>query len=345
MYSTCLFCNASLGANEAVEHFPVGRRLAFDAEKGRLWVVCTKCGRWNLTPLEERWEAIEECERLFRDTRTRMSTDNIGLARAKEGLELVRIGRPERPEFAAWRYGDQFGRRRTRMLIGVGAAVAIGGVALATGAFALLKAAVPGGGILYQLPNMYNLYRSTRMVHARVPDDEGRTLVIRGSHLNTAQLFQRRDDPRWRLHVTHDDGTTDLTGDAALRVLSRLLANFNQTGGSRATVSDAVGRLTTHGGPEGLLASVASRARVPEYVVAGSWGSKRDVPNAVRRIPTADRLALEMAANEEQERRAMEGELAALEAAWKDAEEIAAIADDMFLPRRVGEWVERRKKK
>ena len=26
MYSTCLFCHASLGANEAVERFPVGRR-------------------------------------------------------------------------------------------------------------------------------------------------------------------------------------------------------------------------------------------------------------------------------------------------------------------------------
>ena len=29
MYSTCLFCHAQLGANEVVEHFPVGRRLAF----------------------------------------------------------------------------------------------------------------------------------------------------------------------------------------------------------------------------------------------------------------------------------------------------------------------------
>jgi hypothetical protein len=40
MYSTCLFCNSDLGANQAVEHFPVGRRLAFDASKGRLWAVC-----------------------------------------------------------------------------------------------------------------------------------------------------------------------------------------------------------------------------------------------------------------------------------------------------------------
>ena len=87
MYSTCIFCKRPLGTNEAIETFPVGRRLAFDPEKGRLWVVCRKCERWNLTPLEERWEAFEECERLFRDTRLRVSTDNVGLARLKEGLE------------------------------------------------------------------------------------------------------------------------------------------------------------------------------------------------------------------------------------------------------------------
>jgi hypothetical protein len=34
-----------------------------------------------------------------------------------------------------------------------------------------------------------------------------------------------------------------------------------------------------------------------------------------------------MALNEESERRALEGELATLEAAWREAEEIAAIAD------------------
>ena len=39
-----------------------------------------------------------------------------------------------------------------------------------------------------------------------------------------------------------------------------------------------------------------------------------------------------MAAHEDVERRALEGELHILEAAWKNAEEIAGIADDMFLP-------------
>jgi hypothetical protein len=112
MYNSCIFCNRSLGTNREVEHFPIGRRLAFDGSKGRLWAICEVCRRWNLSPLEERWEAIEECERLFHDTPRRFSTDNIGLARLPEGLELVRIGRPQRREFAAWRYGRQFLRRR-----------------------------------------------------------------------------------------------------------------------------------------------------------------------------------------------------------------------------------------
>ena len=88
MFSTCLFCHSRLGANESIEAFPVGRRLAFDPLKGRLWVVCGACGRWNLAPLEERWEAIEAAEKLYRDTRLRVATDQMGLARLRDGTEL-----------------------------------------------------------------------------------------------------------------------------------------------------------------------------------------------------------------------------------------------------------------
>ena len=42
-----------------------------------------------------------------------------------------------------------------------------------------------------------------------------------------------------------------------------------------------------------------------------------------------------MAAHEDAERRALEGELARLQAEWREAEEIAAIADDLLLPDRV----------
>ena len=97
MYTTCMFCKRPLGTNEVVERFPVGRRLAFDAEKGRLWVVCPKCQRWNLTPLEERWEAVEDCKRLFRETPMRVSSENVGLARLQRAVhEIESVGHPGR---------------------------------------------------------------------------------------------------------------------------------------------------------------------------------------------------------------------------------------------------------
>jgi hypothetical protein len=52
------------------------------------------------------------------------------------------------------------------------------------------------------------------------------------------------------------------------------------------------------------------------------------------------RLALEMVSHEESERRAMEGELYLLEDAWREAEEIASISDDLFLPTEVSESLE-----
>ena len=47
------------------------------------------------------------------------------------------------------------------------------------------------------------------------------------------------------------------------------------------------------------------------------------------------RLALEMAVHEDDERRAMAGELDALEQRWRKAEEIARIADSLALSTRV----------
>lgn len=54
VYSTCIFCNGRLGTNEVVEEFPVGRRVAYDPGKGRLWALCPSCRQWNLSPLETR---------------------------------------------------------------------------------------------------------------------------------------------------------------------------------------------------------------------------------------------------------------------------------------------------
>jgi hypothetical protein len=60
-------------------------------------------------------------------------------------------------------------------------------------------------------------------------------------------------------------------------------------------------------------------------------------------LPKPHRLALEMALHEEAERRAMEGELGILEQAWRDAEEIAGISDNLLLPESVDATVRRLK--
>lgn len=57
MWNHCIVCAGDLGSNDALETFPTGSKIAYDPEVGRLWVICPRCDRWNLTPLEERWEA------------------------------------------------------------------------------------------------------------------------------------------------------------------------------------------------------------------------------------------------------------------------------------------------
>ena len=341
MYRTCLFCSSDLGRNEAVEQFPVGRRLAFDAAKGRLWVVCRKCERWNLTPLEERWEAIEECERAFRATRLRVSTDEIGLARLKEGLELVRIGEPQRPEMAAWRYGDQFGRRRRRQyLIGGGAVLLAGTVVVAGPMLGLI-----GAGAISPVWNIGNslvqVYRAKKLIS--VPAPEGGVLRTRLADVDRIRLGIENETlrlsvpvvphgasaPWWRYTKTRE--TRVLEGEAAVRAAGALLPLVNRNGGSAADVQRAVGLVEEAETPERLFTNAAQ-------TLAARSGSGFGDPRrrtSLRRVPLATRLALEMAAHEESERRALEGELYLLEEAWKQAEEIAAIADDMFIPESV----------
>lgn len=343
MYSTCLFCNEGLGKNEVIEHFPIGRRLAFDASKGRLWVVCRSCERWNLTPIEERWEAIEECERLFADTRLRASTDNIGLARLREGLELVRIGSALRPEMAAWRYGDQFGRRRRKHLIytGVGISAVAGMVVLGP-----VMGWIAGGGwgSWQIITNLHNLYQHRRVrVKMLVPGDE-MPVVIRKKNLDKAALV--RVDGDWGLHLTFSrpgtgvydrnafsfrmkDNSYDVTlkGEQALKAAGKLLPAVNEEGAKARDVQSAVQLIGEVGDPARLFDRYAGG-----LTVRTARRFDRDTGHRFMSLPKEVRLALEMAAHEEQERRALEGELAILEAAWREAEEVAKIADDMFTP-------------
>jgi hypothetical protein len=335
VYSTCLFCRSALGSNEVIEQFPVGRRLAFDGEKGRLWVVCTRCGRWNLTPLEERWEAIEDCERRFRATRLRTSTDQIGLARLPEGLALIRIGRPLRPEFAAWRYTDLIGRRRRRNVLVAGVAVTAVGLVVA-GELATGVAVTSSLSLLINLSS-WAVYGSPRKVLARIPTTGGKApILIRRRDVRKLRLTKADyGQGGWGLVV----GDARMSGGLAERTLASLLPAVNRFGGTREQLRNAVALLGQHATPADYVrATIATRLR---RQLDDSWVQSKTNFGPVMGLMGHERLALEMALHEDEERRAMEGELAALDAAWREAEEIAAIADDMFLPESVSAWMRR----
>lgn len=356
MYSTCLFCRSKLGSNETIEHFPVGRRLAFDSKNGRLWVVCRSCEKWNLSPIEERWEAIEECERAFEGTRLRVSTDEIGLARPREGLELVRIGKPKRPELAAWRYGDQFGRRRKKRIVLAGVAAASAGAIIvgqfAFGAFASTAAAI-------QIANGVRgmILRRSRGV---VLNAKGERLALSSKQVEECSIVWSRSKSDWSLVIPWTDwwkfgsgkgfdvlsaeakeylrnsGTTsgiiEVEGVEAKHALSKLLASVNLAGGTAKTVQSAVSAIEDVGDADNFLRRsgqmFAANRRLLGMTMVGS---------GLLAIPNETRLAMEIATNEQTEREALLGELGLLEQAWREAEEVASISDKLLVSRKIQE--------
>ena len=295
MYRNCHICRRALGTNERLSHMPVGRRLAFAIERGRLWVICPRCGEWNLTPLDERWEAIEECERVFRGAEVRASSANVGLART-EGLELIRVGPALRDELANWRYGPRLRRRRRRSAIVTTAAGVLGGGLLGGAVLAGLAArsAIVGPyGVALAAGWSLGLARGIGPI-AGAPfsftDWSRRRVRLPQSAVDSIYLRKPPNaTERRKLGVFIPLGGNELEyrGDAALALLAAALP-----------------RLNWHG------ATPAQLARATAIV-------------------------------DEAERRAVAGEAAALAGRWKDAEEVAGIADNMFLPAFVGEWIER----
>jgi hypothetical protein len=331
MYRSCIFCSAALGANQAIEAFPVGRRVAFDAARGRLWAVCPKCARWNLAPIEERWEAVEEAERAFRGTRLRAQSENVGLAKLADGTRLVRVGEALPGELAAWRYGAQLVHRRTRYLVVGGLGLAAAGVFVG----GMVALSVGGGmaGVWSAMASSWQERQARKVVHRIAPGESptGKALAVRrwhvqagrladgggelGLHLPDVHQEKRRTDAWGRPKFSGDE--VELRGDAARAVLRRGMVVVNRSGASHARVAEAVRALHDAGSAEAFLRRSARDGAV--------LGKRKGMESA--RIAPPQALALEMALHDEQERRALEGELAALEAAWRQAEEIADIAD------------------
>ncbi len=289
---------------------------------------------------------IEVCEKLYRDTTKRVATDQIGLARVREGLDLVRIGKPVFPEYAGWRYGSRFLRRHssTTLATGAGAVAVLAGVAAVTSPLAVV---VAGGsatwlawqavrvaarratdkqllgtvGLLDGRVEMLHVHRARRS--RLVPGPEGGwTVAVPEFPGKLIRAVTQEEPTEEELLNNIDPFTTSLVFDLvapvrATETLRRIMPTINATGGNAPMVSDAV-RLHEQW-----------QGRITDSVAALLAFQGKSVVLAEEPLLS---LALEMSVHEDQERRWLETELHLLEAAWKEAEEVAAISDSLTLP-------------
>ena len=346
MYTNCFVCRHSLGENETIPHLRIGRKVAFDVERGRLWVVCTHCGQWCLTPVEDRWEAIAECDALFGGAEARVSTANVGLARARD-VELIRIGPALRDEIANWRYGPRLARRRraVRMAgaaLAVGAGAATAGTIYFIGTLAVASSSAFVGGWLSMLGIAYayklrGIVDFTPVARLALPDEAHRTLLR--SHLPSIYLH-RRSGRATCVIVSLRDLQATYSEDDALHLLSRVLPHANWRGASPTDIEEATKKLDK---AEHVCRKHHGDGVEPWEHLAVDQPDKP--PGALMKMSPTRRLALEMAVNEELEHRAMTGAVTQLADRWSEEEEIARTSDDMFLPQWIGDWIRAAKRR
>ncbi len=337
MYTRCLVCAQPFEPNEQLAHLPHGRRLAFDPARGRLWVVCRGCRRWSLTPIEDRWEALEELEKLSRDEARLLSqTDNIALLRVGP-LEIVRVGRAALAEEAWWRYGRELASRRQQWnKLGVAGSVAAGAVLLggwATGGMTVFgmwliighgKETVRDGArwVRFGSSAWHGESKCAGCGHPfrTVPYADRAALgLFPGSDSGKMDLVARC--PRCG---AYRDGGLRLTGPEAERTLRRVLAYHHFAGASERRVASAAKLIQEAGSPQDLTRIVIKDGR------------------RLGDIQRTGGIALEIAVNESSEQHLLELELAELEAHWKREEELAEIVDGELTPLPMLESLRRR---
>ena len=187
----------------------------------------------------------------------------------------------------------------------------------------------------------------------RVRTEDGRLLKFRLPDLYEVRVELEPEGNASSLVLTVSSGSEVIRGPDMQRVLGLIMSHLNAAGGTKPVVEEAVDRIEIAGPARVMEASwkeltalddeYSSRTRrlgrlktlnnlfVETLLTGGVQGVGRR-PGEIARLPAPTRLALEMVLHEEQERVALEGELAALETAWREAEEIAAIADNLLVP-------------
>jgi hypothetical protein len=331
MFMRCLFCHGPFPENRTLAHVPRSGRIAFDPGLGRLWMICSRCSRWNLAPIEERAAALHELERLARDHgRTLGSTANVVFLQAG-ALELVRIGRAGLGERASWRYGRELRRRKSalesrRSLV---AAYTLGAMQYVGEAMGL---ADPDVSIDWDDAPVADVLRWRRFGWAAWHGREtcpSCLSTLRALRYDLAWWVYPLRGPDGRLGVGvpcqrcdpwTPDKVYELHGDVAENVLRRLLAYVNVGGASERHVADAVRGIEQVGSAEEF--AVHATAARPSLWRLGAQGT----------------IGLEIALNESVERRLLDLEARAIEFLWRREEELARIIDEELSPgmRRAG---------
>ena len=313
MFQTCAFCSGALGGDGGASGLAVGRRFAYDGWKSRAWVICQRCGRWNLTPMDTRLDAVAALERMAAAGRVAATTDQVALIRLGP-YDVVRVGKPRRVELAGWRYGERLkARERERLKVVVPVTLAVVGVTIATNlAF--------GGGMGYflgQVPRLgdavYTGMVGNRKVNVEPPVCSrcGAIMVLRARHVQHARLSR----------TTHQDLALLLRCPKCERIGAMLEGSDAELALRHGLtyVNLKKGRRIKRKAEE--AATVVERAGGPEKLIAGA--TREEI--VVSSLKGARGLALEMAVDEQAEVRDLERE-------WRRAEEIAEIADNLLVP-------------
>jgi hypothetical protein len=278
-------------------------------------------------PIEERWEALEELEKITTDRASLLSqTDNIALLRSGP-LEIVRVGQARLTEEAWWRYGRELAaRRRNWDKLGVAGTVAAGAVVAggwAAGGVSMLGVwlIMSHGGDTVRDGARWLRFGSSAWRGEQRCEKCGhtfRTLAYRDR--NSFGLFPGGEPGELAVVARcpkcglYRDAGLHITGEEAARTVRRVLAYHHFAGASERRVRTAT-RLIQEAGSTRDLARIVVKdgKRIGELGRTGG-------------------IALEIAANESNEQHLLELELAELEAHWRREEELASIIDGELTP-------------
>lgn len=287
-------------------------------------------------PIEDRWEALEELEKLATDRAKLLSqTDNIALLRSGP-LEVVRVGKAQLTEEAWWRYGKELASRKRKWdKLGVAGTVAAGAVVAggwAAGGISML-------GIWLIMGHGSDSVRDgARWMRFGSSAWRGNDECAKCGHVFRSLAYRDRatlglfpgDDGRLKLVARcprcgeYRRAGLHLEGDEAERTIRRVLAYHHFAGASEQRVFKATRLIQEAGSPQDLARIVVRDGK--------RLGDLRRTGG----------IALEIAVNEATEQHLLEMELAELEAHWRREEELASIIDGELTPLPLLEQMRRR---